>query len=555
MTQPSARAPGTASIWMDLVPPGGDREGGSELEPETESDVCVVGAGMAGLSTAYHLASEGVRVLVLDQRRVGGGESGRTTAHLASALDDRYHHLEKLHGHEGARLAAESHAAAIQSIGDIARVEGIDCDFARVDGFLFAGPGRPVDELDAELEAAERAGLSVERMGESCWPWFDTGPCLRFRNQAEIHPLRYLVGLAGAIRRLGGRIATGVHATRLEGGKRCRVITAGGQVVHAGSLVVATNSPVHGVVGIHGKQAAYRSYVIALELPAGRVEHALYWDTLDPYHYVRVARSARPDLEWLVVGGEDHRTGQEDDGEARFDRLTAWARERFPMAGRVALRWSGQILEPADGLAFIGRSPGLNPNVYLVTGDSGNGMTHGALAGLLLTDLVLGRANPWAELYDPARVRLRALGEMTRENLNVAAQYADWLTPGQSASAIQLAPGSGRVVRRGLKKVALYRDPDGALHELSATCTHMGGVVSWNSAEGSWDCPCHGSRFDAYGRVLNGPARRDLGGVSAATSSAKSKAGAEAEARAPSGTGSPGPAPARPGPSRTSPRP
>jgi glycine/D-amino acid oxidase-like deaminating enzyme/nitrite reductase/ring-hydroxylating ferredoxin subunit len=508
---PSPRAPGTASIWMDLSPPHGEREGGSPLDPETDSDVCVVGAGMAGLSTAYHLASEGLRVLVLDQGPIGGGESARTTAHLASALDDRFHILERLHGPEGARLAAESHAAAIDSIETTARDEGIDCDFARVDGYLFSGDSS-TDELDREIDAAQRAGLSVERMGESCWSWFDTGPCLRFRNQAEFHPLRYLLGLADAIRRRGGRIATGVHAARLEGGKRCRVITADGTALHAGALVVATNSPVHGVVAIHTKQAAYRSYVLALEVPAGQVPHALYWDTLDPYHYVRVARSERPDLEWLIVGGEDHRTGQEDDGEARFDRLASWARERFPMSGRVALRWSGQILEPADGLAYIGRSPGLNPNVYMVTGDSGNGLTHGALAGLLLTDLILGRENPWTELYDPTRVKMRALGQFTRENLSTAAQYADWLTPGEATSAVELEPGSGAVVRRGLRKIAVYRDMEGNLHERSATCPHLGGVVTWNSVEGTWDCPCHGSRFDSYGRVLAGPARRGLGG-------------------------------------------
>ncbi|HWM86528.1 MAG TPA: FAD-dependent oxidoreductase, partial [Kofleriaceae bacterium] len=308
----------------------------------------------------------------------------------------------------------------------------------------------------------------------------------------------------------GGRIVTGVRATRIEGGKRCRVM-AGDRRVHAGALVVATNSPVHGVLAIHGKQAAYRSYVIAAEVPAGAIPHALYWDTLDPYHYVRVARADRSETEWLIVGGEDHRTGQENDGEVRFARLVEWTRERFPMAGEVAMRWSGQVMEPADGLAFIGPSPGLHPNVYLATGDSGNGLTHGALAGVLLGDLILGRENPWARLYDPSRVSMRALGELAREGLNVAAQYADWLAPGDASDPDKLAPGSGAVMRRGLRKIAVYRDPDGVLHRRSATCPHLGGVVAWNAVEGTWDCPCHGSRFDPLGRVLSGPARRDLG--------------------------------------------
>jgi len=437
MGQQPTRESVTRSIWMAQTPLSGDR--GGELAAETECDVCVIGAGMAGLSTAYQLVSAGKRVLVLDSGPVAGGESARTTAHLASALDDRFHRLEKLHGADGARLAAESHAAAIDSIEQIARSEDIACDFQRVDGFLFAGAGE-TDELDRELEAAQRAGLSVERMGESCWSWFDTGPCLRFRNQAEFQPLRYLSGLARAIERRGGRIVTGVRATRLEGGKRCRVM-ARDRRVHAGALVVATNSPVHGVLAIHGKQAAYRSYVIAAEVPAGEIPHALYWDTLDPYHYVRVARADRSETEWLIVGGEDHRTGQENDGEVRFARLVEWTRERFPMAGEVAMRWSGQVMEPADGLAFIGPSPGLHPNVYLATGDSGNGLTHGALAGVLLGDLILGRENPWARLYDPSRVSMRALGELARETLNVAAQYADWLAPGDASDPDQLAPG------------------------------------------------------------------------------------------------------------------
>jgi Rieske Fe-S protein len=249
--------------------------------------------------------------------------------------------------------------------------------------------------------------------------------------------------------------------------------------------------------------------VIGLSVPRGSVDRALYWDTPHPYHYVRLADGAGAD-DVLIVGGEDHKTGQEDEGHAPFAALEAWTRERFPMAGDVRHAWSGQVLEPVDSLAFIGRNPGDADNVYIVTGDSGNGMTHGTIAGILLADLIAGRENAWSTLYDPARVTLRATPRFAKENLNVAAQYAALATPGDIGSPADLAPGTGAILRRGLKKVAVYRDDSGAVHEFSAACPHLGCIVQWNGAERSWDCPCHGSRFHAEGRVINGPAMRGL---------------------------------------------
>ena len=507
MTERRARTDSgrTLSIWMSTeVPPCCE-----PLPEHSRCDVCVIGAGIAGLSVAYELVRENVDVLVIDDGPVGGGATGRTTAHLASALDDRYYVLEQLHGKEGARLAAESHAAAISRIETVARDEGIECEFERVDGCLFTAPRQSQRVLERELEAARRAGLMVELVGESCLPSYRTGPHLRFSHQAQFHPMRYLAGLAGAIVGRGGRIHTGVHASRIDGGKPCRVTTDGGQVIESTAIVVATNSPVHNRVAIHTKQAAYLSYVIAAQIEAGQVPRALYWDTLDPYHYVRIA-PARDGVELLVVGGEDHRTGHADDGGERHRKLEAWMRERFPLAGAVVARWSGQVQEPADGLAFIGRSPGPHPNVMLATGDSGNGMTHGAIAGILLGDLLLGRENPWAELYDPSRVRLGSIGDWTLENLKTGARYADWLSPGEVSSVDEIAADNGAVVRRGLRKLAVYRDGGGRLFTCSAKCSHLGAVVAWNSTEKTWDCPAHGSRFDAYGRVVTGPACSDL---------------------------------------------
>jgi glycine/D-amino acid oxidase-like deaminating enzyme/nitrite reductase/ring-hydroxylating ferredoxin subunit len=495
----------TTSIWTAT----GETPARPGLDADITTDVCVVGAGIAGLTTAYLLACEGRKVVVLDDGPIGGGETGRTTAHLTSALDDRYHELERMHGEVGARLAAESHAAAIDRIEAIIRDEAIACDFERVDGYLFVQPDASTEQLILEREACHRVGLSAVTLLERApLGSFDTGSCLHFPNQAQFHPLRYLEGLVGGLERRGGRVFLGTHADQIEGGTPARVTTALGHVVTAQTIVVATNTPVQDIVTIHTKQMAYRTFVVGANVPAGSVPKILLWDTADPYHYVRLAKGADGSAV-LVVGGEDHKAGQEDDAEERWARLESWARERFPVES-IAYRWSGQVMEPADGLAFIGLNPG-DDSVYVATGDSGNGMTHGTIAGILLTDLIVGRENAWAKVYDPSRLPLRALAKYTQENLNTAAQFKDWVTPGEVDSVSEIEPGSGAIVRRGVAKVAAFRDDDGSLVELSATCTHLGCIVHFNSSERSWDCPCHGSRFDVYGRVLNGPAISNLG--------------------------------------------
>jgi glycine/D-amino acid oxidase-like deaminating enzyme/nitrite reductase/ring-hydroxylating ferredoxin subunit len=478
------------------------------LATDVHVEVCVVGAGIAGMTTGYLLARAGKSVVVLDDGPIGGGMTQMTSAHLTHAIDDRYFELERLHGRIAARLAAESHTAAIERIEAIARDERIECQFERVDGYLFLAEGDREETLDRELDAAHRAGLTgVTKQARAPYDSFDSGPCLRFPRQAQFHPLMYLAGLTQALHRLDGRVYTGSHAERIDGGTPARVRTRS-HLVTADAVVVATNVPVNDRVAIHTKQAPYMSYVIGTRMPRGAVPQALAWDTGDPYHYVRVAPFG--DDELLIVGGEDHKSGQANDNGQRYERLEAWTRARFPMAGEVAFRWSGQVMETVDGLAFTGRNPMDAENVYIHTGDSGMGLTHGTIAGMLLCDLITGRGSPWARLYDPARKRVRAAREYAAENLNVARQYGDWLTPGEVGSPDEIAPGSGAVMRRGLHKVAVYRDAQGALHERSAACPHLGCIVHWNGAAASWDCPCHGSRFDCAGRVINGPANRDL---------------------------------------------
>lgn len=494
----------TRSLWMTTAGPAEH----PALEEDLLADVCVIGGGIAGLTTAYLLGRGGHRVVVLDLDRIGGQETSRTTAHLSDVLDDRFVVLEKLLGEEAARLARESHAAAIDRIEAIVAEEGIDCDFERLDGFLFAAPGDSADDLAAELAAARRAGHSdAEWVERAPLSGFDTGRCLRFPRQGQFHPLAYLSGLSAAIARNGGRLfgRTRVVAVDTEG-ERARVVSAAGPGVEARHVVVATNTPVTTRVALHTKQAAYRSYVIAARVPRGAVPRALYWDTADPYHYVRV--HSDPDAEGeelLIVGGEDHKTGQDDASADRFEALAAWAKERVPELGEMVHRWSGQVMEPVDGLAFLGRSPG-EERVYLATGDSGHGMTHGTIAGILISDLIEGRDHPWRELYDPGRVTVRAIPEFLRENLNVALQYADWVKAGDEGGVT----ARGAVVRRGLALLAAYRDDRGTVHERSAVCPHLGCIVAWNPLEETWDCPCHGSRFDTRGGVVHGPAWTDL---------------------------------------------
>lgn len=511
------RAGANRSFWERTV----QKLSTGPLEQEIAADVCVIGAGIAGVTTAYLAARDNRSVILIDDGPVGGGMTGRTTAHLVNAIDDRYTDIEKFLGEEYARLTAQSHTAAIDCAEEIAREHKIECDFERVDGYLFLPPGGSVTGFMKELDAIHRAGLvAVERVDSVPNTKIHSDAVLRFPRQAQFHPLKFLNGLAGAFIDSGGKIFTGTHVISVKDDDSVKIETAGGHTITAKAAVVATNCPINDRVVIHSKQAPYATYAICLRVTRP-VEHALFWDTAEtadnehqeigpvPYHYVRYARDEGGDV--LIVGGEDHKTGQAEDCEQRFAKLERWARDRFPSLGEITDHWSGQVMEPVDGVAYIGRNPG-DKNVYVVTGDSGNGITHGILAGKLITDLIAGRTNPWVNLYDPSRKTLkpRVIADYIAENANVAAQFRDYITPGSAKSVDEIRSGEGAVLRDGRKKIATYRDENGNLHVFSAICPHLGCIVRWDSCEKTWDCPCHGSRFDALGRVLNGPAISNL---------------------------------------------
>ncbi|AWJ90625.1 FAD-dependent oxidoreductase [Azospirillum baldaniorum] len=502
----------TTSVWMDrgrAAMPAGTVAPTAAALGALRPDVIVVGAGIAGVTTAYLLQRSGKSVLLLDDGPSGGGETGRTTAHLSNVIDDRFTEIERLHSESGARMAADSHGAAIDTIERIAREENIDCGFARLDGYLMLAPGQDPAGLDRERDAARRAGLDdVERLDAP--PIRHPGPCLRFPRQARVHALDYLVGLTRAFLARGGALASGAHVSTVrQDGERVRVEAGPDHaLVEAAAVVVATNSPISDRFAIHSKQAPYRTYAISLRVPKGSVPDALYWDTLDTYHYVRLQPEA--DHDRLIVGGEDHKTGEARDMAERWAALEAWTRAHFPQAGVVEHRWSGQVMEPFDGLAFIGPDPAYGGRVFVATGDSGMGMTHGTIAGLVLCELIHGSGSPWAALYDPGRKMTSKLGTYLRENLDAARHFLPYVQGPELEGEDRIEPRQGAVLKSGVWPVAVFRDESGALHRRSAICPHLKCVVRWNPGERSWDCPCHGSRFAVDGTVLNGPATQPL---------------------------------------------
>ena len=500
------------SYWLDSVEPIRFEPLTSNLKTET----VVVGGGMAGLSIAYCLAKAGRKVVVVEDGFVGSGESGRTTAHVVNALDDRYTEIERILGPEKCKLAAESHTAAINFIEQVAREEKIDCDFTRVDGFLFLHPTDDKKTIDDEFVMTNKCGIRTEKMEGVPGLAGENGVCLKFCDQAQFHPLKYMKGLADCIVRYGGAIYTETHVD----GIHKRGVKAGEFSVDADHVVVATNTPVNDWVTMHTKQHPYRTYVIGALIPKNSIRPGLWWDTgnvksewaTDPYHYVRL-QPYNETHDLLISGGEDHKTGQADkeklEEERRYAKLERWTRKRFPGMQEIIYHWSGQVMEPVDMMAFIGRNPG-DKNIYIATGDSGNGMTHSTIAGMLISDIIMGKKNPWEKLYDPSRITLKAAPHFFQEVGNMSAQYLDYFEPGDIKSIEELGPRQGAIVNMKGKKAAVYRDESGVVHTFSAICPHLGCVLQWNGDEHSFDCPCHGSRFTCLGVVVNGPAKGDM---------------------------------------------
>jgi glycine/D-amino acid oxidase-like deaminating enzyme/nitrite reductase/ring-hydroxylating ferredoxin subunit len=511
-------------VWEALVPRS-KVSSASSLEEDLDTHVCVVGSGIAGLTTCYELLQQQTKpVVLLESRDLLAGESARTTGHLASGdQGERFYELIKIFGHDGARLAYEGHQYALERIGQICKELHIDCEYRRVPAIIYRAPDGE-DNIKKEFEAMKELNIPGEYMDQNQVLVGDrqAGPALKVADQATFNPTMYLTQLISALQRnpeFSAYTNTRYMSHEASADSRIKVTAVNDEgnnvIVSTDHIVLATNIPPRKMSNIL-KQHYYRTYAIAVVVPAGQYPDELLYSNHDmPYIYVRKTSHPEADKEYLIVGGEDHLVGMKhkpEDYRACFEHLERWTREHYKLAGAVEYQWSGQTINSCDGLAFIGQS-GL-PHEYIITGDNGNGLTHGTLGARIVAGQIAGRQNKFADLWRAERKPTKTIMEEVKEGAQHQLPYLDYLKP-LSHDVEDLPLCKGKIVRghltEGGKPIAVYKDGDGHLHRFTAVCPHMKGLLAWNEIEESFDCPVHGSRFAAKtGKCIMGPAKTDL---------------------------------------------
>jgi glycine/D-amino acid oxidase-like deaminating enzyme/nitrite reductase/ring-hydroxylating ferredoxin subunit len=494
-----------ASLWIETTP----ETSFASLAGDVSVDVAVIGGGITGITAATLLKRAGRTVALVEWRRVIRGVTGYTTAKVTSSHSVIYNDLVERFDEETARAYGASQEAALAQIARFVEDDRIECEFARTSNYLYAESEEDLETVEQEAATAARLGLPASFVRESPLP-FSIAGAVRFENQAEFHPRKYLLHFVNQIPGDGSHVFEETRALKVAEGDVCRVETDKG-VVSARAVVVATSLPFLDRGFFFAKAHPYRSYVVCPKVDETNAPPGMYVSTEHPSHTIR--RSAYPGGTVLVIAGEGHKAGQADDSAERYRRLDEWARSRFSVES-TEYRWSTQDYYSVDKLPYIGRLTRRSRNVYVATGYGAWGMTNGTLAAMILSDLILARENPWAEIYDAKRVEPRAgAATFAKENLSAAKHLLlrRSVTTRKADEAAEIPPGGGAVIKVRGKNVAVYRDEDGVLHAVSPVCTHMGCVVGWNPAEKSWDCPCHGSRYSRDGQVIQGPAVRDLG--------------------------------------------
>lgn len=491
------------SVWIETGPPQPEFP---RLEEDVRADVAVIGGGIVGITTALALQEAGADVVLLDAGRLGHGVSGHTTAKVSSQHGMIYARLRARFGADGARTYARSNEGALAWIADRVHRDAIDCDFRRRESYAYVTSPSSRSQAEDEASAARAAGLPATLVESAPLP-YPVEAAVRFDDQAEFHVRRYLLALIEALRRAGGRIYEYSRAVEVDTDESCVVKTPGGRVT-AGQVVVATHYPFLDRSLAFARVHPQRSYAILCRI-AGEPPEGMFISADSPSRSIRSVPVGGEEL--LLVGGEGHRTGTGGDTEQRYRRLESFARQHWDVRS-LDYRWSAQDNTTVDGVPYVGGLTPLADRVFMATGFAKWGMTGGTAAALLLTDLLLGRDNPAARLFDPNRLKLRASAtRLVTENAEAGLRFVgDRISKRGRRPIEDLQPGEGDIVRLRGEAVAGHRDELGVLHAVSPTCTHLGCRVNWNTAERSWDCPCHGSRFAPSGEVLQGPAVHSL---------------------------------------------
>lgn len=499
-----ARDGASTSLWQDsidaFIP-------STTASPDTVYDVIIIGGGITGLATGYALQKQGKKCLLIEARNIGFGTTGGTTAHLNTLLDTTYPELISNFGEDNAKLVADAARRAIAMVKSNIDELDIDCDFEPKAAFIFAQNEDQAKELDELHEGCEKVGVRTSFVQRIPVP-IPFSKALRIDDQAQFNPMKYVVSLAKAFEAAGGAILEQTRVTGVEEND-IAVVTTEGRNYQARFIVFATHIPI-GINLLHLRCAPYRSYAMAVKLKdASGYPAELAYDSLDPYHYYRThVVNGEP---YLIAGGYDHRTAAEDNTEKCFLQLEAHIRTYFDV-DEISYAWSSQYFEPTDGLPYIGRLPGHEANILVATGFSGNGMIHSHIAARVLAHIIQGQDDPCIKLFDPNRIKpVAGFMNFISHNATVAGEMLGKLVPAEKLEEVAaLAPGESRIVKKDGVTMALHKDPAGRLHAVYPECTHMKCTIAWNSVESSWDCPCHGARFDIDGAVLTGPASVNL---------------------------------------------
>ena len=469
-------------------------------------DVLVIGAGITGLTAALFVQKAGLKCAVAEAHTIGFGTTGGTSAHINTFADTTYTEAESAFGEEGAQLFADAINEGLAIIRNNVETYKIDCDYEGKKGYIFAENDDESKQLDDIYEGTQKVGVKINYTEEVPIP-LSYQKAVVLDGQAQFHPIKYLNGLVNQFVKTGGVIFENTKVETLEKESGIHVAKSNERVIRARSVIYATHMP-PGITSFNFRCAPYRSYVIGVKLKSANYPDALIYDMQEPYHYFRSHVIEGQKL--LLVGGNDHKTGH-DDPEKAFDELENYIKQYYPGCS-VEYKWSSQYYIPVDGFPYIGQMPEAAEGVYCATGYNGNGMMLGTIAGKILSDLATDRPSKYKEIFSPSRIKpISGFTEFVKENADVAYHFvADRLSVKETDSLRNLPAGTGEVLEFEGKKIAAYKDPQGNIHALSPVCTHAKCIVKWNVEEISWDCPCHGARYDINGEVLTGPATKGL---------------------------------------------